>query len=168
VLRSAEAHGLVASDYGAEAIAGAIASEDQLDESTERLAQLDVDVTTNLLALGHDVALGRVNPREIDPRWKKQRTHPDFVALLDQATAGDLDVWLSSVQPKHPEYGALQKELTAIRAQGASPTDDRSRLLALNLEVALAARRPRTATHPGETCRHFIWLSGRVAARPST
>ena len=135
VLRSAEAHGLVASDYGEAAIAGAIASEDHVEEdSTERLAQLDVDVTTNLLALGHDVALGRVDPRQIDPRWKKQRTPPDFVALLDQAAAGDLKTWLSSVQPKHPEYGALQKELTAIRAQGASPTDDRSRLLGLNLE----------------------------------
>ncbi len=134
VLRSAEAHGLVASDYGEEAIAGAIASEDRLDKSTERLAQLDVDVTTNLLALGHDVALGRVNLREIDPHWKKQRTPPDFVALLAQAAAGDLNTWLSSVQPKHSEYGALQQELTAIRAQGASPTDERSRLLALNLE----------------------------------
>ena len=133
-LRSAEAHGLVASDYGEDAIAGAIAREDHLDDSTERLAQLDIDVTTNLLALGHDVALGRVNPRKIDPRWKKERTPPDFVALLEQAAAGDLNTWLSSVQPKHPEYGALQKELTAIRAQGASPTDDRSRLLALNLE----------------------------------
>ena len=162
VLRSAEAHGLVASDYGEEAIASAI--EVRLDKSTERLAQLDIDVTTNLLALGHDVALGRVNPLEIDPHWKKQRTPPDFVALLAQAAAGDLNTWLSSVQPKHPEYGALQQELTAIRAQGASPTDERSRLLVLNLERwrwlpdDLGA-----AAHPGERAGIYTWLSARAA-----
>ena len=134
VLQSANDHGLVSADYNEETIAGALASEDDLEDSPERLAQLDIDVTTSLFALGHDVALGRDDSKRVDPRWKKRRTPLDFVALLAQAAAGDLNTWLPLVQPKHPEYGALQKELAAIRARGATPTDDRIRLLALNLE----------------------------------
>ncbi len=134
VLQSAGDHGLVSADYDEDAIAGAMASEEDLEDSPERLAQLDINVTTSLLALGRDIALGRDDPKKVDSRWKKQRALPDFVDLLNEAAAGDLNTWLPSIQPRHPEYAALQKDLASIRAQGATPTDDRLRLLALNLE----------------------------------
>ena len=134
VLRSADDHGLVASGYREEAVAGAMANEDTLEESIERLAQLDVDITTGLLALGHDVAVGRKDPKTIDPRWKRERVAPDLAALLAQAAAGDLNTWLPSVQPRHPEYATLQKELAAIRARRSDSDADRVHLLAMNLE----------------------------------
>ena len=137
VLRSAADHGLVTSDYAESRVANAIASEGELEESIEGapdLAQFDVQLTTALLALGRDVALGRNNPESLDPRWKRQRTAPDFAGLLARAAAGDLNTWLPSVQPKHPEYAALQKALALMRSQPAARSDDRLRLLAMNLE----------------------------------
>jgi len=137
VLQSADDHGLVASDYGANEVAQAIEREGDSEDSIEGisdLAQLDVRITTGLLALGHDVALGRAEPKNIDARWKKRRTAPDFVGLLARAEEGDLSTWLASVQPQHPEYAALQKALASLRAQQITGGDDRRRLLALNLE----------------------------------
>ena len=137
VLRSAPDHGLVTSDYGESRVANAIASEGELEKSIEGvpdLAQFDVQLTTALLALGRDVALGRSSPEGLDPRWKRRRTAPDFAGLLARAAAGDLNAWVPSVQPKHPEYAALQKALASLRSQPAVRGDDRLRLLAMNLE----------------------------------
>lgn len=137
VLQSAADHGLAASDYGESEIARAITSDGEPDESINEissLAQLDVRITTGLLALGHDVALGRDEPGRIDPRWKKRRTAPDVVALLARAAENDLTTWLPSVQPQNPEYAGLQKSLASLRTQQTNNRDDRQQLLAINLE----------------------------------
>ena len=54
VLRTAPDHGLAESDYGADDIAKVIASEGEWEESIGELAQLDMRITTGLLALSHD------------------------------------------------------------------------------------------------------------------
>jgi murein L,D-transpeptidase YcbB/YkuD len=90
-------------------------------------ARFDVDLTTALLALGRDVALGRMQPDAIDPRWKARRTPPDLPATLAHAYKVDLANWLDSIRPTHPEYAALQKTLA-----GSATADKRS--IALNME----------------------------------
>lgn len=94
---------------------------------TQQLAEFEGRLTTALLALGHDVALGRTRPEALDPRWKARRTAPDFVGTFERAANGDPAGWLASLQPKHGEYAALQKALA-----GAAP--DRARQIAENLE----------------------------------
>ena len=138
VLKSAADHGLDPADYGEPDLARTLASlasegdgEDAHPEPAD-LARLDVRITTRLLALGRDVALGRSSPQNLDPRWKKRRQAPDFAALLARAAGGEIG-WLSSVQPQHPEYTALQHALERLRAQ-PSPDNDQIRLLAINLE----------------------------------
>src|SRR5688572_26054762 len=84
VVRSAADHGLDPSDYGEADIARAIEAGEEADESLEEpatLAQVDVQITTNLLALGHDVARGRTRPQDVDPRWKPRRKAAGFAAL---------------------------------------------------------------------------------------
>jgi murein L,D-transpeptidase YcbB/YkuD len=135
VLKSAADHGLDPADYGEPDIARMLASNHDAEESTPEptdLARLDVRMTTALLALGRDVAIGRSSPQQLDPRWKKRRQPPDFAALLERAANGESG-WLASVQPAHPEYTALQHALQWLRAQPA-PNDEQIRLLAINLE----------------------------------
>ncbi|NOT27227.1 MAG: L,D-transpeptidase family protein [Acidobacteria bacterium] len=91
------------------------------------LAELDVVLTTALLHLGQDVALGRLKPGTMDPRWKAMREAPDLPGTLAQALTTNLAGWLDSVRPKHPEYAALQKVL----AGGATADHDR---IAINME----------------------------------
>jgi L,D-transpeptidase YcbB len=122
MLRTAREHGLVAADYGEAQIAQQI---DVLDQSKsksskeapdrlQQLAALDAHLTTALLALGRDVAVGRASS---DRRWKARRELPDLVGTLTEAAGGDVKSWLSTIRPKHPEYAALQQALINLEAQ---------------------------------------------------
>ena len=140
LVRRAPEHGLAAADYD-EGLPRPRdpkqSMEEALGEDVARLAAVDVQITTALLALGRDVAIGRTNPGAIDKRWKAARTAPDLVAGLSTAAdEGRLDGWLDTVRPTHPEYAALQSVLTSLRKQlGAGAAgDERARRLALNLE----------------------------------
>ncbi|MEO8677655.1 MAG: L,D-transpeptidase family protein [Vicinamibacterales bacterium] len=120
LLHTAPAHGLEG-DYGDARIAELPALIKKLDkkspERLQQLAELDVRITTALLAFGRDVALGHSRPEAIDPRWKSQRATPDFAGTLNTAVNGDLDDWLDSIRPQHPEYIALQKALADVEGQ---------------------------------------------------
>ena len=140
-VHQAPEHGLMAADYGDAALPRRLESkqsvEDSLGEDVARIARLDLQITTALLALGRDVAVGRTNPAALDKRWKAARPVPDLAASLAAAAdAGRVDGWLDSVRPLHPEYAALQAALASVRKQlghGAAG-DERVHRLALNLE----------------------------------
>ncbi len=94
VLASAEAHGLEREDYG---YAGLVAARNRLrenppkgDAGLQELARFDVRLTTSLVALGHDVAVGRTRP----PEWRSQRKSPDLAKTLFDAREGRLSSWL--------------------------------------------------------------------------
>ena len=111
VVQRAPEHGLVPADYGeadlSRALSDTRAIEDALAKDPAKAAQLDVRVTTALLALGRDVAVGRGDPAAIDPRWKARREPPDFAGTLSATTEGGedegaIDTWLDRVRPRHP------------------------------------------------------------------
>jgi murein L,D-transpeptidase YcbB/YkuD len=119
VLGSATTHGLDPADYSEQEIIrvrtlqhGEDAPEKGSPERTQSLAEADVRITSALLTLGRDVALGRTKPSRIDPRWKARRAVPDFVGTLATAADADLNTWLDTLKPKHAQYAALQKALT--------------------------------------------------------
>ena len=145
VVQRAPEHGLAASDYGEPELSRELsdtrAIEEALAKDPAKSAQLDVRITTALLALGRDVAVGRRGPATIDPRWKLRREPPDLGGTLSAAAdAGELDAWLDRVRPRHPEYAALQKALADLHTQVGSEAapdampDERARRIALNLE----------------------------------
>ena len=142
VVQRAPAHGLAAASYDDADLPRLLASKQSIDETlggdVARIARLDVRITTALLTLGRDVAVGRTSPASIDRRWKAARTPPDLVATLASAAdAKGLDGWLDTVRPVHPEYAALQAALAALHAElgnGADTGDERVQRLALNLE----------------------------------
>lgn len=123
VVRRAFEHGLVASDYDEPALArrieqlrgrdrGAAPDPDHAQQS----ADLDVRLTTALLALGRDVAIGRGSPERADVRWRARRAPPDLPGTLNAAAANGLASWLDAIRPVHPEYAALQKALAGLHA----------------------------------------------------
>ncbi len=119
VLGRAREHGLDATDYDEQEIIrlrSLTMSEDAPEKGTEErargLAEADVRITSALLMLGRDVAVGRTKPERIDSRWKVQRPVPDLVGSLTAATDNGLGTWLDTIKPKHTQYAALQKALT--------------------------------------------------------
>jgi murein L,D-transpeptidase YcbB/YkuD len=134
IVRTAREHGLDPADYGEQNIVKLLelkASEDGFGkdspERARRVAELDVRITTALLSLGRDVALGHTPPKAIDSRWKARRTPPDFVGTLASSMTGDMNAWLNIIRPQHPQYAALQKALVDLRAQQA-PTQQGQRV----------------------------------------
>ena len=116
VLQSASVHGLSAEDYSVAALRELRGTfgDNNTDDSgrAERLARLDVGLTSALLQLGRDVATGRLNADVIDARWNARRDPPDYVAALAQARAQGVQTFLEAVQPHHAEYAALQRART--------------------------------------------------------
>ena len=117
VLNTARRHGFSPDDYGATELLAMSQEVEKIDkESPQRLqhnAAFDARLTAALLALGRDVAIGRVK----DPKWKSQRKAPGFVAALATIADGDAKDWIDAVRPPHSEYDALAKALDALHGQ---------------------------------------------------
>ena len=110
LVSSAKTHGLDPAAYGEEDLIKArarLTSEDApekgTDERVRSLADTDVRITSALLSLGRDIALGRTRPERVDPRWKAHRDAPDFVGKLNTATEIGLNTWLDTIKPTHPQ-----------------------------------------------------------------
>jgi len=123
VLGSARSHGLVSADYGDQDLAAQMESllassgkNSNADAQLQQAVEFDVRLTTALLSLGRDVAVGRGDPASLEPTWKKRRPTPDLPGTLARALDGGLDQWLDQVRPTHPEYAALQQALVATYA----------------------------------------------------
>ena len=151
VLDLATEHGLSPDDYGRKDLENArmaLASGVRDEEARARmLAEFDLGLTTSLLALGRDVAIGR--SRSGVPSWGLRRHLPDLAVSLDSTPAANLENWLDTLRPRHPQYAALQAALVGLLARqpaggseadhgepGASldETNQRIRTIALNME----------------------------------
>jgi murein L,D-transpeptidase YcbB/YkuD len=89
----------------------------------EVFADFDTRLTTALMMMGHDVAIGRSTPHK--SAWKARREMPDLAGTLNTAVSGDMTAWLAAIQPTHPEYEALRQaliDLEGLREQGGLPT----------------------------------------------
>jgi murein L,D-transpeptidase YcbB/YkuD len=121
VLRAAVDHGLNPEDYDEPAIVEMHAEIAKLEKDApnrlEKLAAFEARVTSALLALGHDVALGRTRPSEVAGHWKARRETPDLAGTLAKAVDGNVKEWLDQIRPPHPEYAGLQKAYVDLRGQ---------------------------------------------------
>ena len=149
-IQSASAHGLSPADYGAPGLAQTVealrADTKKIDE--QRVADLDARLTTALLALGRDVAIGRTAPHPAESHWKARRQVPDLAGTLNQSANGDVTMWLDAVRPRHPEYAALQKSLAGLQAQddqGEWPAVPKTMIKPGSSGPAVAAMRRRLA-----------------------
>lgn len=122
-LAAASDHGLDRETYGVAELTrlleGLKARGADREAQPQQMAEFDVRLTASLLALGRDVAVGRVPPQTVDPRWKAQRAMPDLAAVLGRAYDSGMSGWLDAVRPVHPEYAALQGALAGLRGAQA-------------------------------------------------
>jgi L,D-transpeptidase YcbB len=121
-LETADNHALRPDDYEYQALSQErqrLAQDDKNQNVTARrqeLARFELRLTTALLTLGRDVAIGRTDPRRADSRWKRQRALPDLPAALEKAIAENaIPRWADLLAPVHPEYMRLRKAWVALR-----------------------------------------------------
>jgi murein L,D-transpeptidase YcbB/YkuD len=135
LIKHAREHGLDPDWYGAADLERRITESTAKDATLppEAVAALDVDVSIALLTMGRDVAIGRTDPTRITKSWKARRTLPDLAGTL-AASSKDLDAWIRSIQPRHPEYERLRRALVAKLATPEAANEREEQRLALNLE----------------------------------
>ena len=156
-LDAARKHALDPADYDATGLlaeratlseAKAQKDQDSDDGRWRTLAAFDVRLTTALLSLAHDVAVGRTSPGALEPRWKARRTSPDLAQALEGAIGGNFDAWLDVVRPVHPEYAQLQQaltNLTGVQQRGGWPRVDARALARRQSGAAVLPLRQRLA-----------------------
>ncbi len=125
----------------------------------ERVADLDLLLTSAFLAYGEHLLGGRVDPGEIDPEWQGTRRTMDLGAVLETALAANrIQRSLSQLLPVTPGYARLKSALVAYRhlaAQGGWPSipagpklqcgDRDERVPALRARLLYTAELPDTA-----------------------
>ncbi|WP_019960031.1 L,D-transpeptidase family protein [Woodsholea maritima] len=118
-LREVWTHGLSPDDY---------ADPERLDTLSAG-AERDLDADAAFLALAHDLAFGRIDPRTIEPDWTMSVRDQDLNAALHTALeSGEIYERLQALAPQNPDYQALRQDLivrTAFRAQRIRVPDGR-------------------------------------------
>lgn len=141
LLEEAAAHGLNPEDYAAwtlradrDTLNAAGADERDSTNYTAALLDFDVRLTSALLTLGHDVAVGRTSPADIDPLWHSRRDPPNLPRTLAVALNTNLSGWLDEIAPHHAEYQALKSVLADPDRLAESGRDDAAAVVAANME----------------------------------
>lgn len=100
----------------------------------DSLMQFEVRLTGALLALGHDVSVGRTSPADLDSRWQALRTPPNLSPTLAAAIDSDLSQWLTQIQPQHAQYAALKAALADRASLDAGGVANAREIIAANME----------------------------------
>jgi murein L,D-transpeptidase YcbB/YkuD len=141
LLDNAAAHGLDTEDYDVrtlradrDALTATAESDRSSSEYASALLDFDVRLTSALLTLGHDVAIGHTPPADFDPLWRSRRDPPNLPRTLAQAIDTNLSRWLEDIEPQHAEYRALKSALEDPDRLAAIGRDDAAAVIAANME----------------------------------
>lgn len=105
-----------------------------LDEAYHAIAELELLSANSLIKYTNAMQYGIINPKSIYARYYIKTQHPDSSSMTKVFQVTDLKKYLDSIQPKNPQYVALQKALAAgTAAPGLSP-EETKRVIITNLE----------------------------------
>ena len=110
-VNSAVEHGLRPADYHTELLS-------QRPDNTDRAAQAKYDILLSdaVVSLAHDLRLGRLNARKVEPEWYIKQPAFNAVSFLQNALVANADAaqntpivtTLENLAPQHPDYKRLQ------------------------------------------------------------
>lgn len=105
-----------------------------LSEAYHDMAELELQSANSLMLYTNAMEYGVVNPKRIYSRYFTETRHPDSASMSAVFQVKNLKTYLDSIQPKNPQYVALQKALAAnYQAPGLSAEQTR-RTIVVNLE----------------------------------
>ncbi len=131
----ADEHGLDAQMFKPEelkALADKFREKDGIktpEEAYRQMALLELTAANDLINYSNALQYGVINPKYIYQRYFIATKRPDNTSMQRVFHISDMRVYLDSVQPKDPQYIALQKALKNSRND-----EETKRLLLVNLE----------------------------------
>ncbi len=104
------------------------------DEAYHTMAELEIVAANSLINYSNALQFGVVSPKKIFARYYIDTKRPDSLGMTQVLEVKNLKHFLDSIQPKNPQYLALQKALaTGEKAPGMTKTET-ERILKVNLE----------------------------------
>jgi murein L,D-transpeptidase YcbB/YkuD len=105
-----------------------------LDDAYRSIAQLEILTANSLINYSNALQYGMISPRKIYARYYTETKRPDSASMSKIFYIKNMKQYLDSIQPKDPQYLALQKALiTGGTAPGMSQ-EETTRYLVVNLE----------------------------------
>ncbi|WP_235985778.1 L,D-transpeptidase scaffold domain-containing protein [Mucilaginibacter segetis] len=105
-----------------------------LDEAYHDLAMLELLSANSLINYSNAMQFGIVSPRRIYARYYTETKRPDSASMSQIFHTADIKHYLDSIQPKDPQYLALQKMLTDGGQAKGMTVKETARYLVVNME----------------------------------
>lgn len=106
----------------------------QLDEAYRDMAQMELLLANSLINYSNALQFGVINPRRIYARYFTATARPDTTFMKHVFEVTSFKNYLDSIQPKKPEYLALQKSLADGYVAPGLTLQETQRVLTVNLE----------------------------------
>lgn len=104
------------------------------EEAYQELIQLELLSANSLINYSNAMQFGVISPKRIYGAYYTDTKRPDSTTMNQVFGVKDLKVYLDSIQPKAPEYLALQKVLKEGGKAPGITTEETQKILKLNLE----------------------------------
>ncbi|MDQ4080759.1 MAG: hypothetical protein M3125_08365, partial [Gemmatimonadota bacterium] len=116
-LSTVHEHGLPGDAYPLQQLRDALAPIDKNRRPTpEQLAEADVLLTSIYVALGEDLLIGQIDPRQVSPDWRIRPQASDVDSLLARTLRGEpLARAIETMRPQDDQYDALREQLQRYR-----------------------------------------------------
>jgi len=105
-----------------------------VDEAYHDMAELEILTASSLINYSNDLEFGAVNPKKIYSRYFTATKMPDSASMVQVFYVKDLKSYLDSIQPKNPQYIALQKAYVSGYVFPGLSKDESQRIFQVNLE----------------------------------
>jgi L,D-transpeptidase YcbB len=121
-LSTVHEHGLPSDAYPLQQLRDALAPIDKNRRPTpEQLAEADVLLTSIYVALGEDLLIGQIDPREVSPDWRIRLQASDVDSLLARTLRGEpLAKAIELMRPQDEQYDALREQVQRYREIAAN------------------------------------------------
>ncbi|MDB4913606.1 MAG: ErfK/YbiS/YcfS/YnhG family protein, partial [Gemmatimonadetes bacterium] len=96
-------------------LANALGAVKSAKPTAEQLANADVLLSSTYAALGQDLLVGQISPKEVGQAWHINPNDDDVDSALVHSLGDTLARGIAEMRPPDAEYAALQKELARYR-----------------------------------------------------
>jgi murein L,D-transpeptidase YcbB/YkuD len=118
-----------------------------LDEAYRAIAELEIQTANSLINYSNALQYGMISPRKIYARYFTETLRPDSTSMSKIFYIGDMKNYLDSIQPKDPQYLALQKALATGATAPGMTKEETTRNLVVNLERLRWKNKPKESKY---------------------
>jgi murein L,D-transpeptidase YcbB/YkuD len=104
------------------------------DETYHAMAELEVMTANIFINYSNALQFGLISPRRIYARYFTKTLRPDSNSIKQVLDVKNMKTYLDSIQPKNPQYIALQKALAANTTAPGMSKEETDRIIKVNLE----------------------------------